>query len=76
MTKLLERAMERAQGLSPDLQDEIARLVLAYAGEDDDVLTLTPEEEADLLEAQAEMERGDFATDDEVSAVFSKYRAS
>ncbi|HJE22231.1 MAG TPA: hypothetical protein K8W01_01035 [Methylorubrum populi] len=74
MTKLLERAMERAQALPADMQDEIARLVLAYAGEDGAVLTLTPEEEADLREARAEMERGDFATDDEVSAVFSKYR--
>ncbi len=76
MTKLLERAMERAQALPADVQDEIARLVLAYAGEDDEVLVLTPAEEADLLEARAEMERGEFATDDEVSAVFSKYRIS
>ncbi|ACB78785.1 MULTISPECIES: hypothetical protein [Methylorubrum] len=76
MTKLLEQAMERAQALPASVQDEIARLVLAYTGEDDEVLTLTPAEEADLLEARAEMERGDFATDSEVSAVFLKYRAS
>ncbi|GJE71027.1 hypothetical protein [Methylorubrum podarium] len=76
MTKLLERAMERAQALPAAVQDEIARLVLAYAGEDDEVLTLTPAEEADLLEARAEMERGEFATDEEVNAVFAKYRAS
>lgn len=74
MTKLLEQAMESAQALSPDLQDEIARLVFAYVGGDDEVLTLTPTEEADLLEARAEMERSDFATQEEVSAVFSKYR--
>ncbi|MEE7456972.1 hypothetical protein MPAR168_20580 [Methylorubrum populi] len=73
MTKLLERAMERAQALPATVQDEIARLVLAYAGEDE-VLTLTPAEEADLLEARAEMERGEFATDEDVSAIFSKYR--
>ena len=34
---------------------------------------LTPEEEADLLEAQAEMRRGEFATAAEVEAVFAKY---
>jgi predicted transcriptional regulator len=76
MTKLLERAMERAQALPAAVQDEIARLVLAHAGEGEKVLTLTPAEEADLLEARAEMERGEFATDEEVNAVFAKYRAS
>ncbi len=73
MTKLLERAMERAQAQPAAVQDEIARLVLAYSSEDDEVLALTPVEEADLLEARAEMERGEFATDDEVSAAFFKY---
>ncbi len=74
MTKRLEQAMERAQLLPPDIQDEIARLVLAYAGEDDEVLVLSPEEEADLLEARGEMERGEFADAASVEAVFAKYR--
>jgi hypothetical protein len=34
MTDLLERAVATARGLSPEMQDEIARLVLAYAGEE------------------------------------------
>ena len=33
---------------------------------------LSPEEEADLTEAQAEMQRGEFATDAEVEAVLAK----
>ncbi|GAB6844621.1 hypothetical protein HNR00_000377 [Methylorubrum rhodinum] len=74
MTKRLEQAMERAQSLPADVQDEIARLVLAYAGEDDEVLVLTPDEEADLLEARSEMERGEFADATAVEAVFAKYR--
>ncbi len=74
MTDLLERAVRTARALSPEMQDEIARMVLAYAGHDDPVIALTPEEQADLIEAQAEMERGEFATDAEVEAVFSKYR--
>lgn len=74
MTKRLEQAMERAQSLPADVQDEIARLVFAYAGEDDAVLVLTPEEEADLLEARGEMERGEFADPAAVEAVFAKYR--
>ncbi len=54
------------------MQDDIARMVLAYAGDEGPVLELTPEEEADSIEAQAEMARGEFATEAKVEAVFSK----
>lgn len=58
------------------MQDEIARLVLTYAGEEDrrPVIQLTPEEDADLAEADAEVARGEFATNDEVEAIFAKYQ--
>ncbi|SFL22945.1 hypothetical protein [Methylobacterium pseudosasicola] len=74
MTELLDRAVQTARALSPEVQDEIARRVLAYAGGDDTVIALTPDEEADLIEAQAERARGDFATEAEVDVVLSKYR--
>ncbi len=35
---------------------------------------LSPEEEADIEEGLAEAERGEFATDEEVKAVFDRYR--
>jgi hypothetical protein len=34
---------------------------------------LTPEEEIDLAEADAEIERGECATDEEVRAMWAKY---
>jgi hypothetical protein len=74
MTELLDRAVQTARALSSEMQDEIARMVLAYAGRGDAVIDLTPDEEADLIEAQAERARGDFATEAEVEAVLSKYR--
>jgi len=74
MTKLLEKAVEKVQALPPEVQDQAARLLLLYAGDDESVIELTPEEEADLIEAQAERARGEFATEAEVEAVFSKYR--
>ena len=70
MTKLLTRAMERAQELPAAMQDEIARLVLAYAGEDRPVYTPSPEEAAELGAAEA---RGDFATDAEIRAIWAKH---
>ena len=74
MIKLLEQAVEKVQALPLDMQDQAARMLLAYAGDEEPILALTPEEEADLMEAQAEMQRGEFATGAEVEAVLSKYR--
>ncbi len=72
MTKLLEQAMSKAQALPPEMQDEIARLVLTYAG-DGPVVELTPEEEADLDESEAAAARGEFATDEQVRAIWAKH---
>jgi hypothetical protein len=74
MTKLLEQAVEKAPALPLEMQDQAARMLLAYVGEEDPILALSPEEEADLVEAQTEMQRGEFATDAEVEAVLAKYR--
>lgn len=74
MTELLEKAVATARNLPPEMQDDIARIMLSYAGDDERVIELSPEEEADLIEAQAEMRRGEFATDDEVRTVLAKYR--
>ncbi|GLS20488.1 hypothetical protein GCM10007874_35050 [Labrys miyagiensis] len=74
MTKLLEQAIDRVRALPPETQDEFARVLLRLAGDDDGIYRLTPEEEADLIEAEAEIARGELATDDDVQTVFSKYR--
>ena len=73
MTDLLEKAMETARALPPALQDDIARVVLALAGDDASIYQLTQEEEADLAESDAEVARGDFATDEEVRAMWAKH---
>jgi hypothetical protein len=74
MNKLLEEAVARVQTLPPEMQEQAARMLLTYAGEEEPICELTPEELADLEEAQAEMSRGEFASDAEVKAVFDKYR--
>ena len=74
MTKLLDQAVEKVQALPAEMQDEAARLLLVYAGDEGPMIELTPEDEADLIEALAEMARGEFASEDQVGAVFSKYR--
>jgi hypothetical protein len=74
MNKLLETAVEKVQALPPEMQEQAARILLAYAGDEVPILVLTAEEEADLMEAQAERERGDFATPDEVEGVLAQFR--
>lgn len=73
MTKLLQQAMKRVRALSPEAQDDLARVLLRLTGEDGPVYQLTPEEEADLADADAEIARGGLATDEEVRSVFARY---
>jgi hypothetical protein len=74
MTKLLDRAIEYARELPADMQDEYASVLLRLMGEDSgEVYELTPEEKADLDEADREIERGELATDEEVRAMWAKY---
>ena len=73
MTRLLEQAVATVSALSDEVQDEVARMSLAFAGIEQPPIQLTPEEEADLAEADAEIERGELATDEEVRAMWAKY---
>jgi predicted transcriptional regulator len=73
MTKLLERAIEAARALPPEMQDEIAAVVLQLAGEEPPVYELTAEEEASLQESLEQAARGEFATDEELRAIWAKH---
>ena len=72
MTKLLEHAVDSLRALPPELQDELARLLLQVAGEEQPLIHLTAEERADLAEADAEIARGEFATDEHIRAILAK----
>jgi hypothetical protein len=72
MTKLLEQAVETVRGLPPEIQDELARMLLQLAGEDQPLLQLSPEEEASLDESLAQADSGEFATDEQVRAIWAK----
>ena len=73
MTKLLERAVEAARGLPTETQDEIVRLVLQLAGEEEPQIALTAEERDALAVSKAAAARGEFATEDEVRRVWAKH---
>jgi hypothetical protein len=73
MTKLLDRAIEVARALPPDVQDDIARVVLQLAGNDGSPIALSPEEQAAIAVSKGAAARGEFASEEEVRAVWRKH---
>jgi hypothetical protein len=74
MTKLLDQALEAARNLPADAQDDIARVVLRLLGADDEPpVALTPEEQAAITASKAAATRGEFATEEQVRAVWAKH---
>ena len=73
MTRLLEQAVEAVSALPDDAQDDLARILLQLAGIDQPAYELSPEEAAEIDASLTEAERGDFASDEEVRAVWAKH---
>jgi predicted transcriptional regulator len=73
MTRLLEQAVATVRVLPDEVQDELARILLQLAGVEQPPYELTSEEEADLNASLAEAERGEFATVEEVRALWAKH---
>ena len=73
MTKLLEQAVETVRGLPPEVQDELARILLQLAGKDQPVIQLSAADEASFQESLAQADRGEFATDEQVRAIWAKH---
>ena len=75
MIKVLEQAIEKVRTLSEERQRQAAQVLEQIAAAGDDVYRLTDEERRLVREGLDELDRGEFATDFEVRAVFDKYRA-
>jgi hypothetical protein len=73
MTVLLEHAVESLRNLPAETQDALARLLLQFAGMDQPPLELSPEDAASFEESLAQAGRGEFASDDQVRAIWDKH---
>ena len=73
MTKLLEQAVETLRGLPPEMQDDLARMLLRLAGGDQQVFQLSAEEQSSFDESLVQADRGEFATDEQVRAIWAKH---
>ncbi|HEX8664521.1 MAG TPA: hypothetical protein VF744_10875 [Beijerinckiaceae bacterium] len=75
MTKeQIESVLNRVLDWPVERQKNAVRMLLDMEKQDSYEFELSEEERADLREALAEAERGEFATDEEVEAVFARYR--
>lgn len=73
MTELLDQALRAARDLPPATQDDIARLVLRLAREEESApVALSPDERAAIAASKAAAARGELATDEQVRAVWAK----
>lgn len=57
MTKLLDQALTATDRLPPEVQDELARMMLAFAGREGDMYSLSEEELAGLETALGEADK-------------------
>jgi predicted transcriptional regulator len=73
MTKLFQQAVETVSVVPDEIQDELARALLQLAGVDQPLVDLTPEEEAAIEESIAQADRGEFATDEEIRAIWARH---
>lgn len=74
MNKVLENAVEKVKALSEDRQRYAADVLEQIAAAGDGVYQLTDEERRLVREGLDELDRGEVATEQEVRAVFDKYR--
>jgi hypothetical protein len=73
MTELLERAVQSLRGLPPETQDALARILQQLVGDDPSIVTLSAEEKAPFQTSFAQAGRGEFATEDQIKAVWAKH---
>jgi hypothetical protein len=74
MTKLLDQAVAAARNLPSETQDDIARIVLQLAGADDSPpVALSADEQAAIAASKGAAARGEFATDAQVRATWTKH---
>jgi hypothetical protein len=74
MTKLLDDALKAVRNLPAETQDSIARVVLRLTGSDDETpVPLSADERVAIAASKAAAARGEFASDDQVRAVWAKH---
>ena len=72
MTKVLEDAIEKVRQLPEDRQAYVAELLEQIAAAGSDPYIIPDEHRAAVLQGLAQAERGEFASDEEMAALWKK----
>jgi len=73
MTKLLEQAFAKARELPPEDQDTLAAILLAMTDDGAGIVPLDDEARAAIRAGLEQARRGDFASDDEIAALWRRH---
>ena len=74
MTTLLDKAVEAVRRLPSEDQDDIARAMIQLAGSDlAPPVVLSAEEREVIARSKTAADRGEYATDEQVRAVWAKH---
>ena len=77
MTKeQIEQILERVRTWPAERQEDAAAILLEMEQQDSSFYELSDEELAEIEVALEEADRGEFATDEEMKALFDRYRAT
>jgi predicted transcriptional regulator len=72
MTKVLEDAIEEVRKLPEDRQAYVAEVLEQIAAAGSDLFVIPDDHRAAVLEGLAQADRGEFATDEEMAALWKK----
>jgi hypothetical protein len=76
MTKeQIDSVLDRVRTWPPERQKDAVRVLLQMEAAGTKVCVLSDEERAEIEQSLEEARRGEFATDEEVAAVFNRYGA-
>jgi hypothetical protein len=74
MTDRLDHAVAAVRRLAPARQDAIAALIQMLAEDNEkEPVPLAPEDEAAIALSRAESARGEYASDEEIAAIWAKH---
>ncbi len=74
MTKLLDRAIKKIRELPEAAQDEFAAVLLVLAARANGPIPLDDDARSAIREGVSQARRGEFASDEEIAAVFKPHR--
>jgi len=75
MTKAeIDAVLDRVKTWPPERQEDAVRVLLQMEAQGTEVYVLSDDERAAIEEGMAQARRGEFASDEEVAALFDRYR--